>query len=157
VRLHEMRIQPVIACGSLETIQHARDTRPCLFSRHPLAFAGDNDGYDPETRASYRHCVVRRIVVPLHAISRKSAHRMGAVPKVVEALALDVVEQVLVGELLAALAFLVMRAWFGEIFHYLPVYSAEDFSPAGSIWPSGLGSPSDSKAGPSGSLTRETL
>ena len=60
-----------------------------------------------------------------YAVARKPAHRMGGVPEVSEGLALDEVEQLVVGQLLAALAFLVLRLGFGVIFHWAPVFSLQ--------------------------------
>ncbi len=157
VAVHEMGIETVIAGRPLEAVERLRQASERLGSRHPSALAGDDHGHHAKAGAARRDVMVGRIRQPSGAIARQPAHGLRAVPEKEEGLALDEVKQGLVGELLLALDFLVVRLGFGGMWHRRPVYwagrdSAVDFGGSGIPC-----SRSGSNFCPLGSMTRLSL
>src|SRR6185437_1287665 len=103
VAVHEMGIEAVVTGRPLEAVEHRRETRARLSARHPSVLAGHDQGHHAKARAAGRDHVVRWVGEPAGAIAREPARRLSAVPEIEEGLALDEIEQALVGELLAVL------------------------------------------------------
>ena len=97
VAVHEMGVETVIAGRPLKAVQRLRQASEHVGPRHPSALAGHDHGHHAKAGSARRDDVVCRVRQPSRAIARKSAHRLGAVPKEEEGLALDEVKQLLVG------------------------------------------------------------
>src|SRR3984957_9345892 len=89
VAVHEMGVEAVIAGRPLEAVQRLRQASEHLGSRHPSALAGYDHRHHAKAGTPSRDDVICGICQPSRAIARKSARRLGAVPKEQEGLALD--------------------------------------------------------------------